>query len=103
MLKGTGIPPLGTSPSPSPPSFSARRCCSPGINRFPERALIYLIMSAFIHYLENLIDSGGKPGASWPETKIVIRNCVAAVLRHPDHSLRPHRHVLHRASIRPCD
>ncbi len=81
----------------------------PMINRFPNKPLIYnvawktviyLLLSAVIHYLERLIDfwrAGGQ--LCRRQSKVVRGNHLAAFLGHPDHSLRPHFHVLHGARI----
>jgi hypothetical protein len=76
MLKGTGIPPLGTVSIAVASLILGKAVLLadmlPWINRFPHRpliynvawkTLIYLVMSAFIHYLENLIDFWRKAGS----------------------------------------
>jgi len=81
----------------------------PLINRFPQKPLIYniawktviyLLLSAVIHYLERLIEFLARDGrlCRW-QSKVAVGNRVAAFLGHPDHSLRPHRRVLHGARI----
>ena len=79
----------------------------PFINRFPHKPLIYnvawktviyLLISAIIHYLERLIDFWRETGGLVAgNRKVAVANHLAAFLGHPDHSLRPHRHVLHDA------
>ena len=80
----------------------------PIINRFPHKplihnivwkTLIYLLLSVVIHYLERLIDFGGDGRLVCRQSKVTLRNHLAAFLGHPDHSLRPHRHVLHGARV----
>ena len=81
----------------------------PFINRFPHRPLIYniawktviyLLISAVIHYLERLIDFWRETGGFVAgNRKVAVGNHLAAFLGHPDHSLRPHRRVLHGARI----
>ena len=79
MLKGTGISPLG-SVSVAVASLILGKAVLladmlPMINRFPNKpliynvawkTLIYLVMSALIHYIELSSSSGGKPAALWP-------------------------------------
>ncbi len=79
----------------------------PLINRFPNKPLIYniawktviyLLLSAVIHYLERLIDFWRADGRLCRrQPKVAVGNHLAAFLGHPDHSLRPHRRVLHGA------
>ena len=77
----------------------------PLINRFPHKPLIYNIawktviywlLSAVIHYLEHLYRFLARDGRLCRrQSKVAGGNHLAAFLGYPDHSLRPHRRVLH--------
>ena len=79
----------------------------PMINRFPAKPLIYniawktviyLLISAVIHYLERLIDFWRETGGFVAGNEKLLSEIIwPHFLGHPDHSLRPHRRILHGA------
>ena len=79
----------------------------PFINRFPHKPLIYNIAWKTVIYLLISADHSlsGTPDRFLArdrqlcrrQSKVTVANHLAAFLGHPDHSLRPHRRVLHGA------
>ena len=110
MLKGTGISPLSTMSVAVAALILGKAVLIadmlPMINRFPNKpliynvawkTLIYLLMATLIHYLERLRFLAANRQLCRGQSKVAVGNHLAAFLGHPDHSVRPHFHVLHDA------
>jgi hypothetical protein len=110
MLEGTGLSPYSSASIAVTALVLGKAVLIadmlPLINRFPHKPLIYniawktviyLLISAVIHYLERLIDFWRHWRLCCGQSKVARGNHLAAFLGDPDHSVRPHCHVLHYA------
>src|SRR5437899_819186 len=92
MLKGTGISPLSSMSIAVAALILGKAVLIadllPMINRFPNKpliynvawkTLIYLLMATVIHYLERLIDFGGKPAALPRATRSYFRKSCGRI------------------------
>ena len=115
MLEGTGLSPYASASIAVSALVLGKAVLVadmlPLINRFPNKPLIYniawktviyLLISAVLHYLERLIDFWRQTGSFVAGNREAARrNRLAAFLRYSDHFVRSHRHVLHNARIGP--
>jgi hypothetical protein len=111
MLEGTGLSPYSSASIAVTALVLGKAVLLadmlPLINRFPNKPLIYniawktviyLLLSAVLHYLERLIDFWRETGSFVAgNEKAALGNHLAAFLRYSDPFIRTHRHVLHSA------
>src|SRR5216117_2376197 len=80
MLKGTGLSPLSSVSIAVAALILGKAVLLadmlPLINRFPNKPLIYLVVSAFIHYLERLIDFWRQAGGFVPGNEKLLAEIV---------------------------